>query len=595
MTLGMGKRQISNILFLETVLIGICSLAVGLFIGIFGSQLMSILVAKLFEADMSEFQFVFSKSACLKTCVYFGLMYVAVMMLNTISISRYKLIDLLTANKKNEKVRMKNPLVCTFVFIVATAVLGRAYYMVTAGAEYLLSYRKLSVVIVMGAVATFLIFWSLSGLILRLVQSRKNLYLKGSNAFVLRQFHNKINTTLFSMTIICLLLFMTVSILSTALSLNQTLRNEIKEMTPVDISLYKTANLIQNEYTTKVQAEDSKQTICDTLKENGMDMSLLKDVVEVRTYYDDEWCLKDSMGNVLSEYRKVYSNGSEYASEEFVKVSDYNRMARDYGIQEYDLAEDEFIVLCNFDNMKKYRNLALQNGNDTFTLKGKTYHAKYKECQDGYLRMAGSHINEGIILVPDSCSFTNRDGGRYYMAANYNAKTEKEKDEIEEIFTNHEKESKVMNAIEKKEIGLAGTTKKSTLESTKGLTTIITFIALYLGVIFLIASSALLALKELTESSDNKQRYDILRKIGMDERMINQALFRQIGITFLLPLILAIIHSIFGIQFALKLIFAVQVDPKQMLPSIIGTILFFIVIYGGYFLATYTGSKNIIK
>jgi putative ABC transport system permease protein len=114
-------------------------------------------------------------------------------------------------------------------------------------------------------------------------------------------------------------------------------------------------------------------------------------------------------------------------------------------------------------------------------------------------------------------------------------------------------------------------------------------------VIFLIASSALLALKELTESSDNKQRYDILRKIGMDERMINQALFRQIGITFLLPLILAIIHSIFGIQFALKLIFAVQVDPKQMLPSIIGTILFFIVIYGGYFLATYTGSKNIIK
>ena len=101
MTLGMGKRQISKIILLETIFVGIISLAVGLVIGVFASQFMSILVAKLFEADMSKFQFVFSKDACIKTCIYFAIMYLAVMFFNTMTVSRYKLINLLNANKKN--------------------------------------------------------------------------------------------------------------------------------------------------------------------------------------------------------------------------------------------------------------------------------------------------------------------------------------------------------------------------------------------------------------------------------------------------------------------------------------------------------------
>ena len=119
MTLGMGRRQISGIIFLETILIGILSLVVGIFIGIFASQFMSILVAKLFEADMSEFTFVFSKDACIKTCIYFAVMYLAVMIFNTLTISRYKLINLLTAIKKNEKVKMKNPIISILVFLVS--------------------------------------------------------------------------------------------------------------------------------------------------------------------------------------------------------------------------------------------------------------------------------------------------------------------------------------------------------------------------------------------------------------------------------------------------------------------------------------------
>ena len=110
MTLGMGRRQISKIILMETIIIGIISLVVGIVVGIFGSQFMSILVAKMFQADMTKFEFVFSAESCMKTCIYFAIMYVAAMLFNTFTISKYKLINLLNASKKNEKVKIKNPI-----------------------------------------------------------------------------------------------------------------------------------------------------------------------------------------------------------------------------------------------------------------------------------------------------------------------------------------------------------------------------------------------------------------------------------------------------------------------------------------------------
>ena len=121
----------------------------------------------------------------------------------------------------------------------------------------------------------------------------------------------------------------------------------------------------------------------------------------------------------------------------------------------------------------------------------------------------------------------------------------------------------------------------------------LTFIGLYLGIIFLISSAAILGLKELSESSDNKQVYKMLRKIVVDERDINKALFKQILTFFMLPLILAIIHSVFGLIFSLKIL--ETFGNKDLLSSIIMTCIFIIIIYGGYFLITYISSKNIIK
>ena len=592
MTLGMGKRQISKIIILETIFVGIISLIVGLIIGIFAAQFMSALVAKMFEADMSNFQFVFSKTACIKTCVYFAVMYIAVMFFNTMTVSRYKLINLLNANKKNEKVKIKNPIISVIVFIGASCLLGYAYWKVTGDVYSLNTADKLLQPILMGITGTILVFWSLSGFILRVVQSIKNIYLKGTNMFVLRQINSKINTTVISMSVICLMLFMTISILSSSLSLRNTMQRELVEMTPVDLNLYKTANLPESYMKygkevrpTKEQREDSKIAITETLKNNGLDINVLKDVVEIPIYATEEWTWGDSLGD------KIQSPANNDTAEELIKISDYNKIAKIYRLEQYELKDDEYMIVCDFDNMVGIRNLALQYKN-TMTINGKEYHAKYTECKEGYVKMSTSHTNTGIILLPDSANLKEEWKEQYLLVANYNSRNDKEKEEIEKIFADNN--STLLQNLEKQRLVIDGMSKISLIESSVGLSTIIVFIAIYLGIIFLIASAAILALKQLTESSDNKQRYTILRKIGCDEKMINKALFRQIGIFFGLPLILAIIHSIFGIQFSMTVMKGLA-SSEDLLPSIVATVVIIGAIYGAYFIATYLGSKNIIK
>lgn len=592
MTLGMGKRQISKILLFETIFIGLLSLVVGLVVGVFGSQLMSVLVAKLFEADMSEYQFVFSQAACVKTCMYFGVMYFAVMLFNTLTISKYKIIDLLTAMRKNEKVKMKNPVLCVIVFLVAVSMLGYAYYIVTGGIQLLDSVEKLLLPISLGIVSTFLIFWSLSGFLLKIVQSRKTIYLKGTNMFVLRQINNKINTTVASMTIICLMLFVTISVLSSALSLNNLLTKDLREMTPVDVNLYKTANLPENDKYSKAQIADSKVKISETLENNGFDTSLLTDVVEVTTFATSELVWKDTLGACLAEVKEQYPFLDYNIPETIIKASEYNKIAELYGISTYEVNENEYIMLCNYENMKVIRDKALKL-NVTITINGNQYVPKYDECQDGYIYMSASHTNSGILIVSDSCNLPENMKERHYLLANYNAETDEERREIENMLVS-DSHSELNQNLKASKIELDGITKIVTVETSKGLAALVTFIAMYIGIIFLIASVTILALKELTEHADNKQRYTILRKIGVDEKMIQHSLLKQIGIYFFVPLVLAMIHAIFGIKFALALA-SVQVNPDDLIVSIIPTVIVMIVVYGGYFWATYLGSKNIIR
>ena len=178
LTLGMSKRKISLILFFETLIIGFVSLGVGLLFGVILSQLMSVLVASMFEVDLTSFKFVFSSSAFIKTIIYFGIIYLIVMLFNTIIINKCKLIDLINSNVKKEKLKLKSPVLSFLLFIVAVIILGYAYYLVITIFDRNLNDLNIFLPIILGIVGTFLVFFSLSGFLLKILSKKKKLYYK---------------------------------------------------------------------------------------------------------------------------------------------------------------------------------------------------------------------------------------------------------------------------------------------------------------------------------------------------------------------------------------------------------------------------------
>ena len=589
LTLGMSKRKISLILFFETLIIGVISLGVGLALGIVLSQLMSILVANMFEADLTKFQFTFSSSAALKTLLYFSIMYLIVMIFNTIIVNKCKLIDLLHGNKKSEKVKLKNPIICTIVFIIAVIALSYAYYLVTDGfgtSPLMNTISGILIPIALGCVSTFLIFWSLSGLILKIVMHLKKYYYKGLNSFTIRQISSKINTTVFSMTIICLMLFFTICIFSSALSIKNSLSGNLKDLAPVDIQFSKLQQLSdeEEESFSKDIIEDYNTTVKDTLQRLDV-YKYLKEVVDINTYRVEEITLKDSFGDQIEQIRKDYPLLAYQDKETLIKLSDYNRLAKLYNKKELTLKDNEYVIIANYKMMAGIRNISLKN-NTKLTINGKDYYPKYQECQDGFIELSGSATNTGVIILPDN-ALEGIHPYKNILAANYQADTKEEKENVEDIV------STIINNHFNKDTLLSYNTKIDIYESSIGLGAMVTFVGLYLGIIFLISSAAILALKELSESTDNKERFNMLRKIGTDEKMINKALFNQIAVFFLFPLLLAIIHSIFGIEFANYIL--KTMGTESLLSSIILTAVFLVVIYGGYFLVTYYCSKTIIK
>ena len=586
MTLGMSKRKISLILFFETLFIGIISLTVGLLAGTVLSQFMSVVVADMFEADMTKFKFVFSESACIKTLIYFGIMYLVVMIFNTFNISKCKLIDLIYGNRKSEAVKLKNPWLCIIIFMVSACALGYSYYAVTEGINEVLSTNKRMLgIIAIGSISTFFIFWSLSGLILKIVKSNKKFYYKGLNSFTVRQISSKINTTVFSMTVICLMLFITICVLSSALSMKNSLNRSFESYAPRDVELSKRCDVdeeLKDYGYTDEQIEDSKMSIKEILDKLDFDyQKYFKNIEEYAIYTNNEVNLKSVLGDYYENTSSKFPSLIYDYKVELMKLSDYNKLVKSLNLEKISLDDNQYAYVANYEMAVNLENDALKT-NPKIVIDGKEYLPRYDKCVDGFYEMAGNNINDGFIVLPDS-AFVNSKKTFEFLVADYNGETDK----IEELVND------LINRDYYKNTNLTINTKADIRDSSVGLGAIVTFIGLYLGIIFLISCAAILALKELSESSDNFIRFEMLRKIGVDEKDLNKALFRQIGIFFMFPLLIAIIHSIFGIKFSNYILKASGVSFD--LNSIIMTAVFIVIIYGGYFVVTYFSSKNIIR
>ena len=318
-------------------------------------------------------------------------------------------------------------------------------------------------------------------------------------------------------------------------------------------------------------------------KKFGFDFnSNLKNIVKFSLYYDDNVTLKSTLGSYFEIANKQYPflNYSDYII--LIKNSDYNNIADSFHLEKVKLEDNEYVVVGNYSSIINIKNEALER-NTKITINQKDYYPKYKKAINGFYEMGSQETEVGFIVLPDN-ALKDEQKIRNQIIADYNGNP----DDIESIINSITKNNQFYI-----DYGISVDTKKDIREASIGLGAVVTFLGLYLGIIFLISCAAILALKELSESSDNVEKFKMLRRIGVDEAMINKALFRQIGIFFMFPLILASIHSVFGIMFCNNILKTVGVSFK--LSSIIITAMFIILIYGGYFFVTYLCSKNIIK
>lgn len=558
--LGMGKVKVAAILIIETVVIGIISMAAGLIVGIAASQGMSILITNLFEADLTKFRFVVSKAAIMKTILYFCIMYGVVLILDIIVSGSRRLINLINSGKKGEKEINRNPVLCVIVFIIACILLGTAYYKVTAGMEDIDSIAGVATQIVKGIVGTFLLMFSISGLFLLLVRAKKKFYYKKLNAFSTREISSKINTAVFSAGIISLMMFFSICCLSTVFSVKKTIDNNIRKLIPVDIQ-YETL------HTSDAANDPPIDELVDKLVK---DKSNLEDMFTVNMYYMDN-----------DNYHYHFNQINEY-----MHVSDYNKVARRFGNEEIELKDDEYAVIGNMEQMmgKNY----LKPDGAVITINGKEYKPQSGDMYYGFVYIDNYEDCYGKYIVPDDVDFSDAEAHMEVLMADLKGDKKTYKDTnkkmyFDDVVYGAREGGYYMNVYCKYEI----------INISTRLTVVLVFVGIYLGIVFIITGAAILSLKLLSESVRNKEKYTILRKIGVDNRMIRKSVFTQCMIYFGLPLSVAVMHSVFGIQTCTKMMSFY--GKSGLLYSILITALIIVLIYGGYALATYLGSVRILS
>lgn len=577
MTLGMSKGKISRILVLETFLIGLLSLAAGISLGIIVSQGLSVITAKLLVVDMSKFKFVISASAIIKSSIYFGIIYLLVMIFNQIIISKYKLIDMINAAKKNEDIKLKSPVISIFIFLLSAAALIAAYSIVL---KVGLSPDNILFIVsvILGVIGTLLCFFSLSSFLLHMVQKSKKIYFKNLNIFILRQINNKITTNFLSMTTICLMLFLTITLLFTMFGYKGSLDKMLKGNTSFDAS----AKLYVDRENQKVRS----------IKE-ALDKTNFKFETNEKHAFFTEYKLKVSLSDILKKYlsekeekelRASYTDGPVSA----VKISEYNSIRQLLGQQSIDLKDNEILVVSNYEEFINAFDVFIKNENSVI-IEDKTYSIKNKAPIKENIVSSTASLEFLYFIVPDSFQ-----GALKPYTSNFNTifqgnNSEKSKERFSNLFIELERyrydgESFML---------IYGNTLEQLYAKVYGSSAIIVFLGIYLGIVFLISSAAVLALQQLSEASDSLERYNSLKKIGVTEKMINKTILIQNLIYFMVPLALAIIHSMVGINVASD---ALRMDNKSILEGYsLMLALTLAVIYGGYFYATYVGFKNIVK
>lgn len=604
--LGMPKGTLLRLTLAETLIVGLVSLMAGIGLGLLISQGLLYVTAFMFVVDIPGFTFFIAQDELVKTIVVFLIIFALALFFNVGYVMKAKLIDLIQSERKNDTLKLRSIPVSFCLFLISCVIIGVSYYLLSENGIVVNPTFGAATALV--CVGTLLFFYSLSGFLLRVIQSIKPLYYRGLNMFTLRQVASRINSSFVSMAVICMTLFLAITSVAGGVGISLSMQNSMASITHYDASAtsyYSVASSLEgSDYSNEVKQRyealqgylekhdyNMAQGIADDAKKLGLPdfNNVVRESAQV-DMYDSEATfgqLDEQLGKPMTDYVGTEMINPDYIDQtlSIVPVSQYNHAMEISGREGISLGRDEAVLNCDTDVVMDYaRDVAKSGitlnvfGHDLTVdrdLNTETFQTTSIPGQMGILIVSDEIVPDDSVPVTSilNVQFTNNpDAEKQWM------------DIYEGISTSEDPETWPLNM---------GMTKEEVFSQNIGLTTIIAYLAIYIGLVLVVACAAILAIQQLTSASDNRTRYQLLNKLGAPRSMVNGALFKQILIAFLFPLVLAIAHSLCALQEVVTLVQLFgHLDIGQTSIVVSGA---FLAVYGLYFVLTYVAARGVIR
>ena len=630
--LGMGRGRVATIMALETVIVSVVAFVAGIVLGVGLSQLMTFFTASLFKTQIANFHFFFSVHAFNLTLACMLVMFVLTLLLNLRAVRRTKLIELMGAERRNESIKTRNPWIAIAIFAVGVVLVGVSYYrllrdgfpLTATDSKLQEAMNQFGITTAMVTVGTFALFWGLSGMLIKLLQSLRGVYWRGLNMFIVRQLAAKVNTVCFSMGVIAMILFLAITSVTCGMSIASVMNENLERYSPADMSqtyVYYTPDTLDyyKEYVNPSEAD--RMVLADTTVDlypawHGKDKSAdnndktgkkvnIADVagehVQIDSYLSypfggsspsvsaGEMC--KTMGEKLP---KAFGGSKPDAIGLFVTpASQYNKLRQMMGEEPVSIGRDQYLLTCDMggeliDLYTKY-----MAGGHALTLGGHTLKPATDKSDEDTAAIANSAMgsNPGTVVVADELlSQLNLQPCSSSLLVNY--KQGMDTTEVDESIEYTVLDNLLVDGKEPGSWGIFITRSEMYTQAAQ-MNGLISYLAIYIGFVLVVACAAILSIQQLSNVADGSRSYRVLAQIGCDDRQIRHSVMAQQAVFFLFPLAVGLAHSFVALKVIIEL---VSIFGNMSIGGTVGlTCAIFLAAYGGYFLVTYLMSAGMVR
>lgn len=632
--LGMGRGRVATIMALETVIVSVVAFVAGIVLGVGLSQLMTFFTASLFKTQIANFHFFFSMHAFNLTLACMLVMFVLTLLLNLRAVRRTKLIELMGAERRNETIKTRNPWIAIAIFAVGVVLVGVAYYrllrdgfpLTATDSKLQEAMNQFGITTAMVTVGTFALFWGLSGMLIKLLQSLRGVYWRGLNMFTVRQLAAKVNTVCFSMGVIAMILFLAITSVTCGMSIASVMNENLERYNPADMSqtyVYYTPDTLDyyKEYVNPSEADrmvladstvdlysawhgDRKDKSADNNDETGKKVNIADvagEHVQIDSYLSyplggsnpsvipSEMC--KTMGEKLP--KAFEGSNADMTGLSVTPASQYNKLRQMMGEEPVSIGRDQYLLTCDMGGELVDLYTKYMAGGHALTLGGHTLKPATDKSDEDTAAIANSAMgsNGGTVVVADELlSQLNLQPYSSSLLVNY--KQGMDTTEADESI----KYTVLDNLlVDGKEPGSWGTfiTRSEMYAQAAQMNGLISYLAIYIGFVLVVACAAILSIQQLSNVADGSRSYRVLAQIGCDDRQIRHSVMAQQAVFFLFPLAVGLAHSFVALKVIIEL---VSIFGNMSIGGTVAlTCAIFLAAYGGYFLVTYLMSAGMVQ